>query len=196
MKTYSVERALSHHQRLVCPLLSGPKSLLFWIMKEFGNRQEAQSGRDYRQGACGGDRAGAGRKRRAMHVVGSRLPSRPITAGARQADLAGGSPGKLLSPARRRRCVDHARGELAVLLNDWSAGCLASIDRRSARCRAGRIMRWRTVSRQSAPPSIKRQESVSVAVKGLYNLTVQLHRPTQVASDMGRRRCASERQWL
>jgi hypothetical protein len=28
---------------LICPLLSGPKSLLFWIMKEFGNGQKAQS---------------------------------------------------------------------------------------------------------------------------------------------------------
>lgn len=36
---------------VICPLLSGPKSLLFWIMKEFGNGQEAQAGRDYRQAA-------------------------------------------------------------------------------------------------------------------------------------------------
>ncbi|MEI6641976.1 MAG: hypothetical protein WCL10_08160 [Novosphingobium sp.] len=36
---------------LICPLLSGPKSLLFWIMKEFGNGQEAQAGRDHRQAA-------------------------------------------------------------------------------------------------------------------------------------------------
>ena len=64
---------------------------------------------------------------------------------ARQADLAGGSPGKLLSPARRRRCVDHARGELAVWLNDGSAGCLARIDRRSARCRAGRMIKRRSL---------------------------------------------------
>ena len=28
---------------LICPLLSGPKSLLFWIMKEFGNGQKVQS---------------------------------------------------------------------------------------------------------------------------------------------------------
>ena len=34
---------------LICPLLSGPKSLLFWIMKEFGNGQEAQAGGDHRQ---------------------------------------------------------------------------------------------------------------------------------------------------
>nr|WP_020997458.1 site-specific integrase [Sphingomonas sp. ERG5]AGU69333.1 cre recombinase protein [Sphingomonas sp. ERG5] len=38
-------------QEVICPLLSGPKSLLFWIMKEFGNGQEAQAGRDYRQAA-------------------------------------------------------------------------------------------------------------------------------------------------
>jgi hypothetical protein len=28
---------------LICPLQSGPKSMLFWIMKEFGNGQEAQA---------------------------------------------------------------------------------------------------------------------------------------------------------
>src|SRR3546814_17911694 len=33
---------------------------------------------------------------------------------ARQVDPAGGGSGKLLSPARRRRCIDHVRGELAV----------------------------------------------------------------------------------
>jgi hypothetical protein len=38
-------------RELICPLLSGPESLLFWIMKEFGNGQEAQAGRDYRQAA-------------------------------------------------------------------------------------------------------------------------------------------------
>ena len=31
---------------------------------------------------------------------------------ARQVDLAGGCSGKLLSPARRRRCIDHVRSEL------------------------------------------------------------------------------------
>jgi hypothetical protein len=37
---------------LICPHLSGPKSLLFWIMKEIGNAvQEAQAGGDYRQAA-------------------------------------------------------------------------------------------------------------------------------------------------
>jgi hypothetical protein len=36
---------------MICPLLSGPKSLLFWIMKEFENGQEAQARRDYRQAA-------------------------------------------------------------------------------------------------------------------------------------------------
>jgi hypothetical protein len=36
---------------LICPLQSGPKSLLFWIVKEFGNGQEGQTGRDYRQAA-------------------------------------------------------------------------------------------------------------------------------------------------
>src|SRR3546814_20532060 len=33
---------------------------------------------------------------------------------ARQVDPAGGGSGKLLSPERRRRCIDHVRGELAV----------------------------------------------------------------------------------
>ena len=32
----------------------------------------------------------------------------------RQVDLAGGNPGKLLSPARRRRCIDQLRRELPV----------------------------------------------------------------------------------
>lgn len=37
---------------VICPLLSGPKYLLFWIMKELGNAvQEAQAGRDHRQAA-------------------------------------------------------------------------------------------------------------------------------------------------
>jgi hypothetical protein len=36
---------------LICPLQSGPKFLLFWIMKEFGNGEEAQAGRDHRQAA-------------------------------------------------------------------------------------------------------------------------------------------------
>ena len=36
---------------VICPLLSGPKSLLFWTTKEFVNGQEAQAGRDYRQAA-------------------------------------------------------------------------------------------------------------------------------------------------
>ena len=40
-----------HKLRMICPLQSGPKSLLFWIVKEFGNGQEAQTGRDYRQAA-------------------------------------------------------------------------------------------------------------------------------------------------
>ncbi len=35
---------------LICPLLSGPKSMLFWIMKEIGNAiEEAQAGGDHRQ---------------------------------------------------------------------------------------------------------------------------------------------------
>src|SRR3546814_14777937 len=33
---------------------------------------------------------------------------------ARQVDPAGGGSGKLLSPARPRRCIAHVRGELAV----------------------------------------------------------------------------------
>jgi hypothetical protein len=36
---------------VICPLLSGPKSLLFWTTKELGNGQEAQAGRDHRQAA-------------------------------------------------------------------------------------------------------------------------------------------------
>ncbi|GLI99893.1 hypothetical protein Sbs19_37110 [Sphingobium sp. BS19] len=42
---------MPHEPKVICPLLSGPESLLFWIMKEFGNGQEAQAGRDYRQAA-------------------------------------------------------------------------------------------------------------------------------------------------
>ena len=38
--------------RLICPLLSGPKSMLFWIAKEIGNAiEEASAGGDYRQAA-------------------------------------------------------------------------------------------------------------------------------------------------
>src|SRR3546814_9678163 len=33
---------------------------------------------------------------------------------AGQADIAGGCPGKLLSPARRRRCIDHIRTMMPV----------------------------------------------------------------------------------
>ncbi len=37
---------------VICPLLSGPKSMLFWVMKETGNAiEEAQTGGDYRQAA-------------------------------------------------------------------------------------------------------------------------------------------------
>ena len=37
---------------VICPLLSGPKYLLFWIEKEIGNAvQEAQAGRDHWQAA-------------------------------------------------------------------------------------------------------------------------------------------------
>src|SRR5205823_11815273 len=32
----------------------------------------------------------------------------------RQADPAGGGPGKLLSPARRRACIEHIRGVLSI----------------------------------------------------------------------------------
>lgn len=31
---------------LICPLLGGPESLLFWPTKEFGNGQETQAGGD------------------------------------------------------------------------------------------------------------------------------------------------------
>ena len=37
---------------LICPLLSGPKLMIFWITKETRNaEQEASPGRDYRQAA-------------------------------------------------------------------------------------------------------------------------------------------------
>ena len=36
---------------VICPLLSGPEFLLFWIMKEFGDGQEAPAEGDYRQAA-------------------------------------------------------------------------------------------------------------------------------------------------
>src|SRR3546814_17972872 len=41
---------------------------------------------------------------------------------ARQVDPAGGGSGKLLSPARRRRCIDHVRGELAVRAEERCGG--------------------------------------------------------------------------
>ena len=41
---------LAHVDILICPLLSGPKSMLFWITKEIGNAiEEAQAGGDHRQ---------------------------------------------------------------------------------------------------------------------------------------------------
>ena len=37
---------------VICPLLSGPKLMIFWITKETWNaEQEASPGRDYRQAA-------------------------------------------------------------------------------------------------------------------------------------------------
>ncbi len=36
---------------LICPLPSGPSTILVWIMKEKRNGQEAQAGGDYRQAA-------------------------------------------------------------------------------------------------------------------------------------------------
>ena len=39
-------------ERVICPLLSGPKLMIFWITKETRNaEQEASPGRDYRQAA-------------------------------------------------------------------------------------------------------------------------------------------------
>ena len=39
-------------KQVICPLLSGPKSMLFWVMKEIGNGlEEAQAGGDYWQAA-------------------------------------------------------------------------------------------------------------------------------------------------
>lgn len=37
--------------KVICPLLGGPKSLLFWTTKELEDGQEAQAGRDHRQAA-------------------------------------------------------------------------------------------------------------------------------------------------
>src|SRR3546814_13146259 len=46
---------------LICPLLSGPKLMIFWITKETRNAEhEASPGRDYRQAACRRGRACAG----------------------------------------------------------------------------------------------------------------------------------------
>ena len=43
-------RIASPTANVICPLLSGPKLVLFWIMKEIGNAiEEAQAGGDYRQ---------------------------------------------------------------------------------------------------------------------------------------------------
>ena len=39
---------------------------------------------------------------------------RDIGPDAGQVDPAGGSPGKLLSPARRRACIEHVRGVLVI----------------------------------------------------------------------------------
>src|SRR4051812_2432648 len=40
--------------------------------------------------------------------------SRGVGSDTRQADIAGGIPGKLLSPARRRACIEHVRGALSI----------------------------------------------------------------------------------
>ena len=41
-----------HRPEVICPLLSGPKLMIFWITKETWNaEQEASPGRDYRQAA-------------------------------------------------------------------------------------------------------------------------------------------------
>ncbi len=39
-------------REMICPLLSGPKLMIFWMTKEIMNAdQEASPGRDYRQAA-------------------------------------------------------------------------------------------------------------------------------------------------
>ncbi len=42
------------------------------------------------------------------------LSARSVRPDAGQADPAGGVPGKLLSPARRRACIEHVRGALSI----------------------------------------------------------------------------------
>ena len=46
------EAGLGDAPGVICPLLSGPKLMIFWITKETWNaEQEASPGRDYRQAA-------------------------------------------------------------------------------------------------------------------------------------------------
>ena len=49
---YEVKLIPPAYVKLICPLLSGPKLMIFWITKETWNaEQEASPGRDYRQAA-------------------------------------------------------------------------------------------------------------------------------------------------
>lgn len=57
--------------------------------------------------------------------------------------------GELLSPARRRRCVDHIKGMLPVS-SGGSAACSTSIDRRSPGCRGGPMMSKHSLQTSSA----------------------------------------------
>jgi hypothetical protein len=52
LRVNEVAQGTRDPRHLICPLLSGPKLMIFWMMKETRNaEQEASPGRDYRQAA-------------------------------------------------------------------------------------------------------------------------------------------------
>ncbi len=63
-----------------------------------------------------------------------RLRKRRVGSDAGQAHPVGGRTGKLLSPARRRACIDHVRSS-SDISSDGPAECWASIVRRRGSCR-------------------------------------------------------------
>jgi hypothetical protein len=60
---------------------------------------------------------------------------------AGQADPAGGGPGKLLSPARRRACIEHVRRERSI--SERRACAVLGHRRGDERRRGGRAIRLR-----------------------------------------------------
>ena len=51
LERHDVEAQVRFDRQVICPILSGPESLLFWTTKEEWNGEETQAGRDHRQAA-------------------------------------------------------------------------------------------------------------------------------------------------